>query len=172
LNRKWLYPFQWLKSRPSDVSSIYVATKSHWGGGATGSDVTISGPDQKCSRAHALIFLAFFYFLTIVVVQNVGTRDQRSRDPEGVLLGARMRNGFPVVFFGCFDQKWPDHEGVPLSACATGSWGFPYFFRMFLDMLCSIPRPRSHCVVFLFDSLSHPIEGQSAFIQACDWLYI
>ena len=52
--------------------------------------------------------------------------------------------------------------------------GFPAVFRVFSDMLCSTPRPSSHCVISksTFDSLSHPIEGHSAFIQACDWLYI
>jgi len=56
-------------------------------------------------------------------------------------------------------------------ACATRSWGFPPFFS---DMMRSTPRPRSHCVISksTFDSQSHPIEGHSAFIQACDWLYI
>ena len=58
--------------------------------------------------------------------------------------------------------------------CATGGCGFPLLFWVFSDMLCSTPRARSHCVISksTFDSLSHPIEGHSAFIQACDWLYI
>jgi hypothetical protein len=40
-----------------------------------------------------LIFFSFFLALTRVVVQNVGTRD-----PEGVPLGARMRNRVPPFF--------------------------------------------------------------------------
>jgi hypothetical protein len=58
--------------------------------------------------------------------------------------------------------------------CATKSCGFPPFFRVFSDMLCSTPRPRSHCVISnsTFDSLSPSMEGHSAFIQDCDWLYI
>jgi hypothetical protein len=36
-------------------------------------------------------------------------------------------------------------------------------------MLCSTPH--SHCVVFLKSTFDHPIEGHTAFIQACDWLY-
>ena len=40
------------------------------------------------------------FFPTKVVVQNVGRRD-----PEGVLLGARMRNRVSPRFFGCFDRK-------------------------------------------------------------------
>ena len=79
-----------------------MATKSHLRGGATVSDITSSGPDrqsQQWSRVHARIFPAFF-FLNIVVVQNVGTRDL-----EGVPWGARMRNRFPAVFSGCFVWK-------------------------------------------------------------------
>jgi hypothetical protein len=46
-------------------------------------------------------------------------------------------------------------------AGATGSWGgFPFFFLVFLDMLCT------------FDSLSHPIDGHSAFIQAFFFLFL
>jgi hypothetical protein len=69
-------------------------------------------------------------------------------------------------------------KGVPLGArMCNGKLGFPALFRVFSDMLCSTPRPRSHCVVFLLyyesnGTFYHPIEDHSAFIQACDWLYI
>jgi hypothetical protein len=63
----------------------------------TGSRVTVRGCLEVCS-AHARIFPAFFF--TRVVVQNVGTRD-----PEGVPLGARMRNRVFPRFFWYFDWK-------------------------------------------------------------------
>ena len=56
---------------------------------------------EVCS-AHAWISPAFF--LTRVVVQNVGTRDLRSRDSEGVPLRASMRHRVPQ-FFRMF---WPE----------------------------------------------------------------
>ena len=99
-------------------------------GGATGSDVTGSGPDR--------------------------TR-KWSRDPEGIPLGARMRNRklrnirpsrafSPVVT----SVTWP-RRGFPwVRPSPTGSWGFPPFFRVFSDMLCSTLRPRS---LFLFSFL-------------------
>ena len=68
----------------------------------TGRDVTGSGTDRKSrnlSRAHAWISPRVFplFFLTIVVVQSVGTCD-----PEWVPLGAHMRYRvsplFSVVF--------------------------------------------------------------------------
>jgi hypothetical protein len=62
-------------------------------------------------------------------------------------------------------------KGFPrVRACPTGSWGFPPLFRVFSDMLCSTPRLRSQCGISksTFDSLSHSIEGQSAFTQDCD----
>jgi len=39
---------------------------------------------------------------------------------------------------------------------------FPYFFCMFLDMLCSTPRPCSDCGISK-STFDHPIEGHSAF---------
>ena len=71
-------------------------------------------------------------------------------------------------------MTWPRRGFPRVRACPTGSWGFPPFFRVFSDMLCSTPRLRSQCGISksTFDSLSHSIEGQSAFTQDCDWLYI
>jgi hypothetical protein len=46
----------------------------------------------------------------------------------------------PLLPFGHVTPK-----GLPwVRACTTGSWGFPPFFLVFSDMLCSNPRPRSH----------------------------
>jgi hypothetical protein len=97
-------------------------------------------------------FPDFPAFFPTIVVQNVvqvpwlPDVTEGHVTPKGVPLGGRMRNR---------------------------KLGFPPFFRVFSDMLCSAPRPRSHCVISksTFDSLSHPIEGHSAFILGCDWLY-
>ena len=58
-----------------------------------------SGPEVTEVSAGACADFPCAFFLTIVVRQNVGTRD-----PEGVPLGARMRNRFPP-FFRVF---WPE----------------------------------------------------------------
>ena len=81
------------------------------------------------------------FFLTIVVVQNVGTSGHVT--PKGFL--------------------W-------VRACATG---FPPFFRFFW-ICCEVLHVRVLPGISksTFDSLSHPIEGHSAFIQPCDWLCI
>jgi hypothetical protein len=59
------------------------------------------------------------FFLRFFLLTIVVVQNVGPRDPKGVPLGARMRNRISP------------------------------FFRMFSDMLCSTPRPRSHCVVFL-----------------------
>jgi hypothetical protein len=38
---------------------------------------------------------------------------------------------------------WPRRGFHSVRPSATGSWVFPPFFRVFSDMLCSTPRPRS-----------------------------
>ena len=38
---------------------------------------------------------------------------------------------------------WPRRGFRSVRPSATGSWVFPPFFRVFSDMLCSTPRPRS-----------------------------
>ena len=117
----------------------------------TVSDRTTSCPEVTeviaCACAY---FPRVLFFLTIVVVQNVGTRDRRSGDPEVCSSGSHGsdRVRIPNRYHGYLSPK-VTRRGGRVRACATVSWGFPPFFRMFSDMLYSTPRPRSHCVVFL-----------------------
>ena len=85
-------------------------------GGATGSDVT---PPRVFFFCDVIFPTVFPYYSSSTIVLNVSlrmTNRATGSDPEGV-------------------------EG-----CVHAQPGFPPFFRVFSDMLCSTPR---HCVVFL-----------------------
>ena len=140
-------------------------------GGATGSDVTGSGPDRKWPEVTSPALIGSHgsdrvrmrnwfrpFFLTRVVVQNV---------VQVPWLPDVTSKGFTWV-----------------RTCATGSWGFPSFFWSFSPEVgvsrvvqnvgwgCSLRRlclPVS-LVICLFPAILIPrgapsIEGHSAFIQ-------
>ena len=82
---------------------VYMWLQSHiWGGG---SDVTVSGPDQKCSRAHALIFPRVFFFSYYGSSTKCWYTWPKFRWPwRGSLGCTHAQPGFPL-FFRVF---WPE----------------------------------------------------------------
>jgi hypothetical protein len=84
---------------------------------------------------------------------------------------------FPAFFssYYCSSTKcwstWPQRCSL---GCAHAQPDFPLFIGCFQICCVVLHVAFSLCGISksTFDSLSHPIEGHSAFTQACDWLYI
>jgi hypothetical protein len=99
----------------------------------TVSDRTTSCPEVTeviaCACAY---FPRVLFFLTIVVVQNVGTRDRRSGDPEVCSSGSHGsdRVRIPNRYHGYLSPK-VTRRGGRVHACATGSWVSRPFFGCF-----------------------------------------
>jgi hypothetical protein len=120
--------------------------------------------DGDC--VHMCGFFPRFYFLTIVVVQNVGTRDRMSRYPVGGSLGGACttrRWGFPSFFL----VFWPDMT-LPIGGslgCAhaqpevgvSRTFSFYFFFIFFLFFFSTFFH--NTCLTSSNTSFSSPFPG-------------